>query len=197
MWACTCAWVKEQNSKWDCHSLDVLDCKFVQKWAKEHIEAILPEFFFCNSCEVFHDYSHIHLVHGSSQLCELLLQVDAHSNLGNLLKAQGLTHHVSLNPKIFSDKKCVSGNYVCPYLIAPGEILWFGLLLKCNPHPFRSWKLGYLFTTLEMFFLQINICLANRHTFATWRQYGFNLHLPLHGLILQDCSWRQENFRKP
>jgi len=169
----------------------------VQKWAKEHIEAIFPEFFFCNSCEVFHDYCHIHLVHGSSQLFELLVQVDAHSNLGNLLKAQGLTHHVSLISKIFSDKKCVSGNYVGPYLIAPGEILWFGLLLNCNPHPFRSWKLGYLLTTLEMCFLQINIRLANRHTFATWRQYGFNLRLPLHGLILQDCSWRQENFRKP
>ncbi len=83
--------------------LDVLDCKFVQKWAKEHIEAILPEFLFCNSCEVFHDYGHIHFVHGSSQLCELLVQVDAHSNLGNLLKAQGLTHRVSLISKIFSD----------------------------------------------------------------------------------------------
>ncbi len=48
-------------------------------------------------CECFSNHiDACNLNMGSCLFCELVVYVDAHNNLGNLLKAQGLIHDVSL-----------------------------------------------------------------------------------------------------
>ncbi len=119
------------------------------------------------------------------------MQVDAHSNLGNLLKAQGLTHHVSFLSWVF-----VIGNtfLFALFYLAVFATGWISGVLWWDPHPL-DWTFGC--SLLESFLPWINAGLINRHICAIWRQYGFNLHLQLHGQISQDYSWRQENSRKP
>jgi hypothetical protein len=47
-------------------------------------------------CECFSNHiDACNLDMGSGLFCELVVYVDAHNNLGNLLKVQGLTHDVS------------------------------------------------------------------------------------------------------
>jgi len=87
----------------------------------------------------------------SGLLCELVVYVDAHNNLGILLKVQGLTHDVSL--------AIVFCPYVSTCLYQPSEI-------------FRVWNkfgleslalLRYLvLESRRSLFVHINIGLANK-----------------------------------
>ncbi len=119
------------------------------------------------------------------------MQVDAHSNLGNLLKAQGLTHHVSLLSWVF-----VIGNAFLFALFYLAVFATWWILGSCDGI-LILWTVNFGCSLLDSFLPWINARLINRHICAIWRQYGFNLPLQLHGQISQDYSWRQENSRKP
>jgi hypothetical protein len=96
----------------------------------------------------------------SGLLCELVVYVDAHNNLGNLLKVQSLTHDVSL--------AIVFCPYVSTCLYQPSEIfrVWNKFGLKSS--------LGILrYLVLESrrcLFVHISIGLANK-------QYTFEIIL--------------------